>query len=681
MVLDYSSAFIQAISGRQVTSPTLDTEGVWGRLDERCHRITESLEQFTHDELVRQCVADISESASLLSARRESLRIALVGRTMSGKSTLFEALTGGDGSLMGRGGQRTTRKATERPLLATPGCVLLDTPGVGARDGAEDKEIAMRVARESDIVLWVFANDSTQQQTAEALIELAELGKPLILFMNCREKIASPQRRRRFLREPSRSYRDNNGHWQRLMRYLEPSGVVPVGEVAGHALGAFLGLAEEDRDLYQASNVQQLVDLLEEEVRVKGEHRKLIGAYDSIRIQMQDWSDVLIANMDFARAEEKVLFAQAAEIESRLDRVTQEVKTSGQNQLGTIFDSARTWYTHADLSKDVASQWETELQRIQAEAEDLLGRLDRELVDAVASEVEAFVDDWEVPEGGLRFSGTIENSKLSGKANRLVKLAARVGPGAAAVMFIATGPPGWAAGAAAGAATVTSLVLNRFAANPGGWIDRALPGRRKKQDEYRKKLSEATKRDLDELAEQTLTGWSDRIEAIRAGWGNNVAAIRDVACSHQHMVEVRCAADEEIRTQMRGLDHELAKSMLLLSLRPQAAKVLRGVQRVPGIGMVLELPEPQRSEIALVPPVALCEPVITNSTPDHPYSRWWSTASIVFGAGTPPFSLHEGNPVRLVMGGVGPGWTARGVERLAEAFGDAPFEMQLKGQL
>ena len=73
--------------------------------------------------------------------------VMLFGRTMAGKSTIREALTGGDGSTIGQGGQRTTRDVRD---YEWNNLRIVDTPGFGAFGGEEDTCIARDILERSD---------------------------------------------------------------------------------------------------------------------------------------------------------------------------------------------------------------------------------------------------------------------------------------------------------------------------------------------------------------------------------------------------------------------------------------------------------------------------------------------------------------------------------------------------
>ena len=72
--------------------------------------------------------------------------ITLFGRTMSGKSTLMEILTEGDGSSIGKGAQRTTLDVRK---YQWNGLEITDVPGIGAFEGEEDEQIAFEAGLDS----------------------------------------------------------------------------------------------------------------------------------------------------------------------------------------------------------------------------------------------------------------------------------------------------------------------------------------------------------------------------------------------------------------------------------------------------------------------------------------------------------------------------------------------------
>lgn len=62
--------------------------------------------------------------------------------------------------------QCTSRDVFAAPALDLQEVEIVDTPGVGAKDGAEDVALAMAEVPGADLVLWVASNDSFQEETA-----------------------------------------------------------------------------------------------------------------------------------------------------------------------------------------------------------------------------------------------------------------------------------------------------------------------------------------------------------------------------------------------------------------------------------------------------------------------------------------------------------------------------------
>lgn len=111
-------------------------------------------------------------------------RVACVGRTRAGKSTLRFVLTGQAEDGIGRGGQRTTRDNIE---YAWRGVVLVDTPGVGALEGEDDVFVAAGAAADADLVLWVVGSDGLQLATIQPVLAMLDRGVPLLVVVNHKE--------------------------------------------------------------------------------------------------------------------------------------------------------------------------------------------------------------------------------------------------------------------------------------------------------------------------------------------------------------------------------------------------------------------------------------------------------------------------------------------------------------
>lgn len=113
--------------------------------------------------------------------RLDDFSITLFGRTMSGKSTLMEILTRGNGQSIGNGSQRTTRDIRS---YRWNGLIVTDVPGVAAFEGEEDEELALKSAEQADLVIFLITDDAPQLAEAEFLAKVRRLGKPIIGICN-----------------------------------------------------------------------------------------------------------------------------------------------------------------------------------------------------------------------------------------------------------------------------------------------------------------------------------------------------------------------------------------------------------------------------------------------------------------------------------------------------------------
>ncbi|MCH4027277.1 MAG: 50S ribosome-binding GTPase [Acetobacter fabarum] len=115
--------------------------------------------------------------------------VTLFGRTMAGKSTIREALTRGDGATIGKGAQRTTRDVREYVWNSLR---IIDTPGIGAYEGDEDRAQALSVIDETDVVLFLASSDGVQEESFKGMRELRQQNKPLIFVLNVKRDLEKP---------------------------------------------------------------------------------------------------------------------------------------------------------------------------------------------------------------------------------------------------------------------------------------------------------------------------------------------------------------------------------------------------------------------------------------------------------------------------------------------------------
>lgn len=112
--------------------------------------------------------------------------ITLFGKTKAGKSTLMEILTHGDGSHMGKGGQRTTRDVRR---YEWNGMTVTDVPGIDAYGGQEDDEKAEDAATYADLILFMITAGQPEGTEADWMVKLKRMDKPILCICNYKQSV------------------------------------------------------------------------------------------------------------------------------------------------------------------------------------------------------------------------------------------------------------------------------------------------------------------------------------------------------------------------------------------------------------------------------------------------------------------------------------------------------------
>lgn len=235
---------------------------------------------------IRRKLGDIRLALNRRSASLDRFTIVLFGRTMAGKSTLREALTGGKGDSIGEGAQRFTRDIEEytwRDLR------FLDTPGIGAYEGRADRETAMMALDESDLVLFLLSSDSIQEESFKGMEEVHHRNKATVFILNVKRDITKGVLQRRFLSDPMKSLgrEATKGHYKRIrflaekLHDIRALKIIPV-----HAQAAFMASLPDNksraRQLGDASNIRKVSRTIEEEVSKRGPIRRIQATLDCI---------------------------------------------------------------------------------------------------------------------------------------------------------------------------------------------------------------------------------------------------------------------------------------------------------------------------------------------------------------------------------------------------------------
>lgn len=495
--------------------------------------------------------------------------VVLLGRTQAGKSTLFRFLTESMASDIGQGGQRTTQSVFRAPCAFAGDIVIADTPGVGAKDGAEDLRIALEEARRADLLIWVATTSSLQEQTREALDLVASWGTPLLLVVNCLEDLTDPRARQMFLKYPSRQPRlvleSEPGHVARARRTLDHHGQTALTTIAVHADAARLSMegGPESKQLLKASGVEELLSELRSQIAGRAPARRATTICDTARKTFVDVARYAVGVRgdldDWLEANESAL----EDLDRRAKRAIQDAGTKARSDVRKRLTRLNDWAdTHyADDEKELQKAWKATTEAL---AEDLASIL-KTNVNTLGNKLDDLaVDVWSAWERTLPTPDTSKRPKVTGGLNPTwLAPAARTGAG------IAGGVIGLALGGPIGA-IVGSAVLERLSA----WL---FGGRKAQLRKRRDSLSRQVLELREGFQAEAGKAWEEAQAACQAHLSRNRGRAR---CEHAIARRQMAALDALTETSKRSiLRVDVALSQVLLQLSGHAS-LARGITRV-----------------------------------------------------------------------------------------------------
>ena len=348
------------------------------------------------DGIVTEQLAFTSASLETKKARLEKFTVTLFGRTMSGKSTIREALTHGDGGTIGKGNQRTTRDIREYEWNHLR---IVDTPGIGAYKGKADSEIAKSVIDESDTLLFLVSSDSIQEASFRAMQDLRDQNKPVIFVLNVKHDLTQPVYQRRFLKS-SYSVMGKEilaGHFSRIRKLASDDlGIHDVAVIQVHAQAAFLATrpeyAEQSLALHRASGMDDLLEELTDEVLKRGPVRRLQTLLDGTIIQLMDLQEFLLQEARIIRDNAELLEKKFGELNTRLsgyiDGVDERIERRVSEMLKPLRSSVSAFIDGNIEREDSGSRWAS---RVRSEKiDEKVGEFQKTLCEEIRQHLEEF---------------------------------------------------------------------------------------------------------------------------------------------------------------------------------------------------------------------------------------------------------------------------------------------------
>lgn len=541
------------------------------------------------------------------------MRVVLMGRTMAGKSSLLAALSGSHFDRIGDGRQRFSRDVFAAIPTTSGRIEVVDTPGVGARDGAEDFDLAFRAAHDADLILWVASSDSIQEETARALRLLGVIGKPIIVVLNCRQSLEGVGRLN-LLRFPERVFGHREGLVDEIRRHMAAAAVEPLNVVYVHALAATKALALGsglDSELHAASRIDDLTDALNLEHATHSESRRALRVVDGQRHQVDNLMFRLAQGSTMLRAQADHTKKLNADIHARLTRVVRSASEGMISDIAITVGQRRDWHLSLeDFGKSLQQVWEKELDALQADLNKALDIRFSQLSADVESTITAADAEWArvSPDqfalqdltgfdsvlgnrivragiGGIKIGGTLAGMWAGAQVGGFIGLPS--GPGA-----IVTAVVGGLVGLGVGFALEPLKVLG----------DRWLLGKdgvlRKRRDQVATQAGPI----LDKLE-----GESNRAVGEQLGKFRDLLAVEHARSEDRSTALDRLAGrwtqhSEALGVLIRELDKETTSALLRLAGRERLARSLKRATRVPGACILAEFEDTAFWEAWLYPP-------------------------------------------------------------------------------
>lgn len=567
----------------------------------------------------------LAEASMRLDAACESLgkrdverpfRVVLMGQTMAGKSTLFKHLTGDARTLIGTGGQRTTRDVREG-AVGEMGFVVVDTPGVGALDGAADYDIAFSQVPDADLILWVARDGGTQEQTGKALERLADLGKPILIALNCFLDVRSSLGLEDMLEDPSQVFDGARGNLKRIEHHLSQVGGSYLSAISVHAQAALVAstgtLGEDDAStLYRNSHLEDLLTEIRDQADRTAGQRRIVSIGDALHVELQKIGDALNRSIDQAQKMLLVTQGGQAEFYQRATRRIADAHTELRARFFSATSSRHGWADRLDADhgeRRINAAWNRETDGLRAEIKQHAAEVSARLR-AGLEEISADVsNDWAYRDVG-EFSGL--GNRGSRWGNRLIKTGGRVAVELGAVALgtkigsvVGTAAlPGLGTVIGAGVGAGIGVALNLLGVGRGiDWVgDKAFRSKAQWREQRRQKLRDQLAPLLAELDEQLRVN----ADEIRQTWQAAIDQEHQRRSASATTIERMCRVLEHtlsshIEPLLEHVDTEIARELLTMQGRPRAATSLTRATRWRGAGMAVELPEPEFSELVLFP--------------------------------------------------------------------------------
>jgi len=450
-------------------------------------------------------------------ARLRKFTISLFGRTMAGKSSLREAITGGDGRTIGRGAQNTTLRNRE---YGWKGLHIIDTPGIGAYDGERYRQQAVSVVGKSDLVLFLLSDDSIREDVFEGMREVFDENKPLIFVLNVKVNLKDELNLERFLADPFKVVRPSRveGNYRSIRRLAEEKlgmrnvRILPIHAQAAHMAGRteweYIGDV-----LLRSSGMESLHDALRHEVTTSGEIRRLQTLIDGTIGTLEPLLGFYKTEAANLRSQNTYMRRKRRAFEVRASAFARDNHKALQNAVIEVLAPLRSqvfgFVEDCIEKKNIDALWTVRVRDAGIEkglksAQDACIARARDLIDDLGREIRAEVDLGGMKDAaGVRHYDKVNLRRHAGRASVLLVGLSAVCASATVVQGIAAAANFWnPAGAVLMIAGAITGILARFLPKKAKMLTKA-------KEKAREHLNESIDKAEAELKNRLLE-WFDR---------------------------------------------------------------------------------------------------------------------------------------------------------------------------
>lgn len=546
------------------------------------------------------------EDLQNLHTNMSNFSITLFGKTMTGKSTLMEILTEGDGRTIGKGAQRTTRDVRR---YNWNGLEITDVPGIGAFEGEDDEQIAFEAAKTADLVLFLITDDGPQALEAECFSRIISLGKPVICIMNVKSsinegksiKLAKRDIQKKFDTERLEIIR------QQFLVYAEQFGQTwnHIPFVYVHLKSAYLARHTESVELsntyYQISRIEYLKNKITEQVRKKGEFFRIKTFIDIISNPILHSIESLLEQSQANSLQGRTILTKKRQLDmwkdifyrdskSRISSLIVKIKSDLNSEIA-IFAEEHFSDKNADKAWNkvlkehkIEQQCQELLEEFETKANDKLNEISREITNELKFTTN-FAEDTT-----LKMSDIFDGKKLWDWSSVIVGGGLSIAAGIAYIIGAASaGPLGWAALAVAGIGILGSFLFK---------------SRDKKEYEARTRLEKNLRENVSKICDSLQTQMEDNLNSLISVRIEDL--MREIDKINSVIFELADTQRElawNLNEHLLELNRQIVSETIRLIGAEESDYHIKSVARIPGNSSLFLLrdgsvfPEEQRDKI------------------------------------------------------------------------------------